>query len=70
MTSSRISSGAITRKCSIGEHYPRTIESVATWKDVDRIAGQLPETTPRWATTLPTVTFSAHGFPTKGSSWR
>jgi hypothetical protein len=45
MISSRSSSGAITRKCSTREPYPRTIVRVATWKDVARIVGQLPETT-------------------------
>jgi hypothetical protein len=45
MISSRSSSGAITRKCSTDEPYPRTIVHVATWKDVARIVGELPETT-------------------------
>ena len=45
MISSRSSSGAITRKCSTREPYPRTIVRVATWKDVARIVGELPETT-------------------------
>ena len=45
MISSRSSSGAITRKCSTDEPYPRTIVDVATWKDVARIVGELPETT-------------------------
>jgi hypothetical protein len=34
----------MTRKCSTGEPYRRTISCVASWKDVARIVARLPET--------------------------